>query len=552
MRKVQTGRVSKPNDGNKVSIKKEAGRFVDGIGQQIDLQGNGGEGALTDSKPSKNKLTGVVIEGKTYTCATCKSGHRVGVCKHAGERPMKPTHAPGRPAAGAPKKVVCDCVKQCTCAKQNCKCQCLCTQVMYMLVYLPGPSEERKASIPGNEDGDGKWKIDREVTTDLNGFILTQEQIEDRQQRKKAQLEDGPTPDALRSRTSSSVTAQDPTSPSQAKPKASGGCCNHSQAVVRERQGVFHAEGNINIQTVHVNPSASTHGCNCGTACMCAFCPQHPNNQTSLSLAQQQVGFISRQQLPLNNNFQTFNAGMSQEASCMGGAPQFAVSRNPMEPSFDNFEEAFPSARGTGHMLAYPIRARITPSPHPPAPPQVPMFPPMIPAGAIPGSDTILLSGDFDYDDLPDSLFDIGEAMVANDGPNGWEQQFLLSDGLWGLPTLPSDFSFEAAPADGSIASLPISPAAQAGQFNFAEFDFGHIGHSVINGHPVINANNPMPRRHTVIPAQMAAAAPHPMLAATSHTPGTEHAFSDSGYFDTNQLMHPLPSPSQQHFPNTS
>lgn len=124
----------------------------------------------TEQKSVKKRSQGIVVDGQTYTCAACRSGHRVALCKHAHERPMMPTNPPGRPAAGTKKSGACDCPKNCGCKKGNCKCprDCACTQEMYLLVYIPDSEETRDGESDGKE---GTWKLGQKVMTDLKGCL---------------------------------------------------------------------------------------------------------------------------------------------------------------------------------------------------------------------------------------------------------------------------------------------------------------------------------------------------------------------------------------------
>lgn len=162
------------------------GKCCSGIKQEEDQDE---ANTPSENKPEKRRLQGVVIDGITYTCAACRAGHRVGVCKHAKERPMKATHPPGRPASGATKKIVCDCPKNCSCARKGCRCprNCSCTQEMYLLVYVPAAQEPEESQKEEDSEESGVWKLGKQVTTDLKGNLLTDEEVEERQRQKLAQ-----------------------------------------------------------------------------------------------------------------------------------------------------------------------------------------------------------------------------------------------------------------------------------------------------------------------------------------------------------------------------
>lgn len=395
-----------------------------------------------------------------------------------------------------------------------------------MLVYIPGPGEE-------------KWEIDREVITDLKGNILDEGEVEARRKQKEALREEGTSPGSVRSRSSSTVKF--PNSPSEAKPKASGGCCAHKQAVAKERQQAIHLEAaNVNISLA---PNASTHGCNCGAACSCAFCPQHPNNQVSRNVARQQAWWISQQQLPMNTNFMQFHPNMPQEVSCMGGQPRFAVSRHPMHPTISNFEEAFPSTRGSGYILAYPMRGRVTPSPQPPPLPNMPTFPPTLPhqSSSTPAMTSTPSEANLQWD-LMNEYFDIDDAMVANDGPNGWEQYLMHSDESWAMSGLSAESSLSNLDPNSNAhgASMPHFDESASIQVSN---DFP-LSPTTTAPHPAtmdadaflaLQPNNQ--RRHTVIPTPMVTGG-SPYKSAAAPNPGLNlDQFSEESFFDPRQLM---------------
>lgn len=391
-----------------------------------------------ENKPEKRRLQGIVIDGITYTCAACRAGHRVGVCKHAKERPMRATHPPGRPASGATKKIVCDCPKNCSCARKGCRCprNCSCTQDMYLLVYVPGAQE------PDNSQADeesGSWKLGKQVITDLKGNLLTAEEVEKRQQQKlaqKAEKESAKTFPITPAIPEGQILLQSSTP--KAEPKH---CCKASQPSEPPPQDTAPL-----AQTMTAPPRpASTQGCFCGTNCSCAFCPSHPNNHTSQNLARQQALLFSQQQQHSDSNqfmHTLHNLQTPQINSCMGQQPMFAMSHLPMRPTPASFQQAFPLA-APGYMLAYPMRGHFGRSIS-----QTPMGPPievfnMNTAQSTPSLQTSSsIESSMDFDDM---CFDIGDAFVASDGPDGWHQLSNEHDASVNFPSISPPSTFDPA-----------------------------------------------------------------------------------------------------------
>lgn len=136
------------------------------------------------------------------------------------------------------------------------------------------------------------------------------------------------------------------------------------------------------------------------------------------------------------------NLQTPQIASCMGQQPMFAMSHLPMRPTPASFQQAFPLA-APGYMLAYPMRGHFGRSI-----PQTPMGPPievfnMNTAQSTPSlqaSSSIESSMDFD-----DMCFDIGNAFVASDGPDGWHQVSNEHDASMNFPSISPPSTFDPA-----------------------------------------------------------------------------------------------------------
>lgn len=276
------------------------------------------------------------IGGRTFACEACKKGHRVSKCTHASERPVSMTNDPGRPSGD--QKRHCDCPKQCACTKKNCKCDrnCSCTQTMFMLVYVPMKDGEKAK--------EGEWQIGQEVITDLQGKKLTEEEIRVRNELKQMQQtakSSVPPPGTLKVSPTTSSTGSPPKS-----------CCQHKKNIEEQKQPIPGPEA---VAAGQRRPQ-----CNCGTGCTCAFCLDHPNNQTSHFLAQQQAAYFSSQsygQQQMHPSWEPPQVG----GSCMGTNPRFAVSNTP-NPSQSQFQTLFPAvgpANQGGYFISYPF-TRLT------------------------------------------------------------------------------------------------------------------------------------------------------------------------------------------------
>lgn len=434
--------------------------------------------SVIENRTDKKLPQGIVIDGKTYTCASCKSGHRVGVCKHARERPMKPTHPPGRPAAGATKKIVCDCPKECKCAKKDCKCprQCACVQSMYMLVYIPGPGEDGNEN-PMPEEEKGTWKIGKEVTTDLKGNILSEEQIRKRREQKENQKDglktsnlnsipkESPKATILNNDTRSrSSSIQEPKSPSEARPKVTGGCCRHKQ-VLQDQLKKAAEPSRQPPPIISTTPAR----CNCGIACRCAFCPEHSNNATSHDAVRRQFNLYQQTNhfpithLPIDTMITPFNTGIAPDMSCMGGQPRFALTCYPVQPNFASFGQAFPTGGGSGaYVIAYPMHPRFAPST-----PMIEAQPTQVfsqetditaPLQAEPSASATQMPAPIS-DLLNFADYDIGEALVANDGPNGWQESEWPNQGL-ATPDMFPDYNDHNFPLVNDVAFTNLETLA--------------------------------------------------------------------------------------------
>ena len=308
------------------------------------------------------------IGGRTFACEGCKNGHRVSKCTHALERPVLMTNDPGRPSSD--QKRHCYCPKTCSCTKENCKCDrdCTCTRKMYMLVRVPvlGPN-------------DYEWQVSRELTTDLKGNELSQDEIRRRHLQRTLQQPD-------RSSWGSSADTGTSSPPSQSSmttsaiPAGSGfgsptpvvrdfhtstlpksNCCQHRKNIEEHKPSVPEVEHAETVRTEQEDCGMPVHTkrvqCSCGPGCTCAFCYDHPNNATSQRIAHEQAlyygGLRPMQDDP--NQFQT----LEEMNSCMGTSPQIGWFDTP-HPSAVDIKNMFgiedmASSSGS-YFLSYPVK----------------------------------------------------------------------------------------------------------------------------------------------------------------------------------------------------
>lgn len=337
---------------------------------------------------------------------------------------------------------------------------------MYLLVYVPAAQEPEESQKEEESEENGVWKLGKQVTTDLKGNLLTEEEVEERQRQKLAQkaekecVKTFPVPPVPPVVPDSQMLLD--TSTSKPEPKH---CCKASQP-----PDPTPAEQPTLLQTITA-PSrpASTQGCFCGMSCSCAFCPQHPNNPTSQNLARQQALLFSQQQQqtkPSPFMHMVQNVDSPQISSCVGQQPMFAMSSFPSKPTSASFQRAFPLA-APGYMLAYPMRGHFGRQAQ-----TSPLGPPMtfdmtVPQPAPAMYETSVIDDSFDFNAID---FDIGDALVASDGPDGWQQlshdpgQFTefvdvapssnLDSNLW-------DFNMTMTPSNPDLSSPPIIPQVE-------------------------------------------------------------------------------------------
>ncbi|KAJ9601955.1 hypothetical protein H2200_013514 [Cladophialophora chaetospira] len=293
------------------------------------------------------------INGKTYACESCKRGHRVHKCDHGKTRPISETNQPGRPSAGS--KRGCHCPRNCACTTKTCKCErdCACTQEMFLVVRLDNPvaisRESTSTPKPVWEDAEGNQLTLKKVWADANGKEIDDEEYQARQRLMK-EREDAAKDAPQSSCCSSRQPKKEPDSPK-------GGCRHlQSMAAIQPHPGPSLLEATPQSQTTKPAPEPWMSTCSCGTGCSCLYCPDHPNNATSINHAQQQVKNIAEQAYAGGNTLTPVPSNTeSTSRSCMGGQPSFFLSSTP-DVSQHHLQQFFADTLNPNAIyLAYPI-----------------------------------------------------------------------------------------------------------------------------------------------------------------------------------------------------
>lgn len=277
-------------------------------------------------------------------------------CDHGRTRPISETNQPGRPSAG--QRRGCHCPRNCACTTKTCKCQrdCACTQEMYLVVRVDGPQiinrEATSSPKPVWEDANGNKMTLKKVWADANGKELNDEEYHDRKRRmRERQGGVSTTPEATTSSCcGSKKVKEEPQSP---QPLSTGGC--------RHRQNIEKQPDSASLTATPAVPSASMSqswkaACSCGSGCSCLYCPDHPNNATSINHTQQQVKNLAEQAYSEFDGLMPVSFMQENDStSCMGGRPTFFLSRTP-NVSQQQLEQYFPESSDPNAIyLRYPI-----------------------------------------------------------------------------------------------------------------------------------------------------------------------------------------------------
>lgn len=144
---------------------------------------------------------GIRVEGRPMRCVACSAGHRASTCKHI-EKPLFYANRAGRPTAISKTQRKPGVRSKCNCPKKTCLCEepcqckpeCYCTFLGYIVAYLYGKGEN-KNQPPRFEDMKGQFTIARNAWTNSAGQEITEEealrndaikaQLMDRESKKK-------------------------------------------------------------------------------------------------------------------------------------------------------------------------------------------------------------------------------------------------------------------------------------------------------------------------------------------------------------------------------
>ncbi|KAL2410868.1 hypothetical protein ABEF91_000303 [Exophiala dermatitidis] len=274
------------------------------------------------------------FNGKTYACESCKRGHRVQKCDHGRTRPISETNQPGRPSGG--QKRGCRCPRNCACTTKTCKCErdCACTQEMYLIVRVDGPQTIKREATstprPVWEDDKGNTLTLKRVWADANGRQIDDEEYQKRRQRMKEREEGiSKTPEVSKSSCCSSKKAKEEEQPADGTSKTTSGGCRHRENVAVSQPSIERQPSALTPQSNSMSNDSWVAACSCGSGCSCLYCPDHPNNATSIKHTQQQVKNLAEQAFVGDGLMPASFVPESTPQSCMGGRPTFFLSKTP-------------------------------------------------------------------------------------------------------------------------------------------------------------------------------------------------------------------------------
>lgn len=303
------------------------------------------------------------INGKTYACESCKRGHRVHKCDHGKTRPISETNQPGRPSGG--QKRGCQCPRNCACTTKTCKCErdCSCTQEMYLIVRLDNPMAINRDATstpkPVWEDANGNKMTLKKVWADANGKEIGDEEYQERKRRMEEREEGAISTPELPKPSSSCCSSIMPKQELESPPEKPAGGCRHRQNIAAAEPQPH--SGSLTTSALQQPPKTTPEtwmsACSCGSGCSCLYCPDHPNNATSINHTQQQFKHLARQ---------AYNGGPASvpmplvsainSTSCMGGRPSVFLSRTP-DVSQQQLQQFFPDDLDPNAIyLTYPIQ----------------------------------------------------------------------------------------------------------------------------------------------------------------------------------------------------
>ncbi|KAK5045099.1 hypothetical protein LTR84_010247 [Exophiala bonariae] len=234
---------------------------------------------------------------------------------------------------------------------------------MYVIVRVDGPQlisrDATSTPKPVWEDADGNQMTLKKVWADANGKQIDEEEYNKRK-RKFKEREEGLPPTLTATPEIKSCCATKSTRPkheldSPPSTTAPSGC--------RHRQNLSALPAHDSLMSDQVPPAFKSAvdpwmtACSCGSGCSCLYCPDHPNNATSINHTQQQVKNFAQhayagQGLVQNTSF----VPEAHSTSCMGGRPSFFLSRTP-GVSQQQLEQLFSDNLNPNAIyLTYPIQ----------------------------------------------------------------------------------------------------------------------------------------------------------------------------------------------------
>jgi hypothetical protein len=192
---------------------------------------------------------------------------------------------------------------------------------MFVIVRVDAPQminiKATSSPKPVWEDANGNTMTLKKVWADASGKEIDEEEYWER--KRKTIERQGTQSETTSSCCGSKTPKEEPLSP-----QSVGGC--------RHRQNVTNPNNLAPDPVQHITKIANDpwmSACSCGSGCSCLYCPDHPNNATSINHTQQQVKhFVEK----AYNGDLSSNVPLMPEAnsrSCMGGRPTFFLSRTP-------------------------------------------------------------------------------------------------------------------------------------------------------------------------------------------------------------------------------
>ncbi|KIW93051.1 uncharacterized protein Z519_06900 [Cladophialophora bantiana CBS 173.52] len=201
------------------------------------------------------------------------------------------------------------------------------------------------------EDADGNKMTLKKVWADANGKEINDEEYQDRKKRMKEREE------AKSDEVKSSCCGSG--KPNAELDSLKGGCRHRQNVAAIQPHPGFLKPGPDPAQRLQPKPASETWkaSCSCGSGCSCLYCPDHPNNATSINHTQQQVKNLAEQAYIGNQNLtQVPSMPQNNPRSCMGGQPSFFLSRTP-DVSQQQLQQFFSDTLNPNAIyLTYPIQ----------------------------------------------------------------------------------------------------------------------------------------------------------------------------------------------------